>query len=129
MILTGTTTADANTVQINSAGAINGSGLVTAATVDLNAVSGIGSGTALNLAATTITADNSGTATLDLNNPWPAVTATTLTTGTGSIAFDQTGGGALTVATATTGDGAMTLTNTAADLTIGSAATAGAPAT
>ena len=120
VILTGTTTADANTVQINSAGAINGSGLVTAATVDLNAVSGVGSGTALSLAATTITADNSGNGNLDLNNALAGpVTATTLTTGTGSIAFDQTGGGALTVATATTGDGAVTLTNTGNDLTVG----------
>ncbi|MBK7023768.1 MAG: hypothetical protein IPH41_09765 [Sulfuritalea sp.] len=45
---------------------------MTAATVDLNAVSGIGSGTALSLAATTITADNSGNGNLDLNNAWPA---------------------------------------------------------
>jgi hypothetical protein len=40
---------------------------VTAATVDLNAVSGIGSGTALSLAATTLTADNSN-GNLDINN-------------------------------------------------------------
>ncbi|MBK7023773.1 MAG: hypothetical protein IPH41_09790 [Sulfuritalea sp.] len=70
MILTGTTTADASTVQINSAGAINGGGLVTAATVDLNAVSGIGNSTALNLAAATISADNSGTATWTSTTPW-----------------------------------------------------------
>jgi hypothetical protein len=66
-------------------------GLVTAATVDLNAVSGIGSSTALSLAATTITADNSN-GNLDINNTLgTAVTATTLTTGTGSIQFDQSG--------------------------------------
>jgi predicted ATP-dependent serine protease len=54
-------------VQINSAGAINGGGLVTAATVDLNAASGIGNSTALNLAATTLTADSSN-GNLDINN-------------------------------------------------------------
>jgi hypothetical protein len=59
VILTGSTNAAGDTVQINSAGAINGGGLVTAATVDLNAASGIGNGTALNLAASTLTADSS----------------------------------------------------------------------
>src|SRR4030095_14570870 len=50
VILTGTTTA-VDQVTVSSAGSINGAGVVTAPIVDLNAVSGIGNATALNLAA------------------------------------------------------------------------------
>ena len=46
VILTGTTMAAGDTVTINSVGSINGAGLVTANTVDLNAVTGIGNTTA-----------------------------------------------------------------------------------
>ena len=59
VILTGTTTAAGDQVTVNSIGAINGAGLVTASVVDLNAATGIGNTTPLELAAATITADNS----------------------------------------------------------------------
>ena len=55
-MLTGTTTG-ADLVPVTSAAKINGGGTVTASTVDLNAATGIGDTTPLNLAATTITAD------------------------------------------------------------------------
>jgi len=124
VILTGTTTA-ADQVTVNSVGAINGAGLVTAAVVDLNAASGIGNTTALNLAAPTITADST-TGNLDLNNALgTAVAVTSLTTGTGTINFDQSGGGAVTYGTATTTAGSIVLTSDSANLTVGTAVNAG----
>jgi hypothetical protein len=49
--LTGTTTATGDRVTINADGAINGAGRVTAGTVDLDAKTGIGATTPLQLAA------------------------------------------------------------------------------
>src|SRR5438067_675330 len=84
VILTGTTTAAGDQVQVNSVGSINGGGLVTAATVDLNAVTGIGNTTPVNLAASTITADATNSS-IDANNALAtATTVSSLTTGTGS---------------------------------------------
>ena len=55
--LIGTMTAD-DSVTITSSGAINGAGLVTALAIDLNAATGIGQTTALELSGTTISADS-----------------------------------------------------------------------
>ena len=100
------------------------SGTVTASTVDLNAATGIGDTTPLNLAATTITADTTG-GNIDVNNALgTAVAVNTLTTGTGNIPFDQTGGGAVTYGTATTTNGTILLTG-ADGLTVGTSVSAG----
>ena len=97
IVLTGTTTADNDTVTISSAGNINGSGLVTADTVDFDAASGIGNSTVVELAAANIAAD-SLTDVLDINNTLGTTTSVmSLTTVAGTINFDQTGGGDLTV--------------------------------
>ncbi len=105
VILTGTTTADADDVTINSVGSINGAGLVTAATIDLNAVTGIGDATTVQLTGTTITADTTGGGNIDIDSlATGTVTVTTLTVsgGAGNIQFDQTGGQTLNVTTSTT---------------------------
>jgi hypothetical protein len=54
-----------------------------------------------------------------------AVTVSSLTTGTGAIGFAQSGGGAVSFANATTTDGAITLSNDGANLTVGTAVSAG----
>ena len=127
VILTGTTTAVGNTVTINSVESINGTGLVTASIVDLDAVTGIGTTPpdAINLAATSISAVSiSGD--IDLNNAQISATAvSSLTTGTGSIMFDQSGGGAVAFNTVTTLEGTIDLLNTGNDLTVISTVTAG----
>ena len=99
-----------------TSGDINGSGLITSATIDLNADAGIGDSTPLNLVATTITADTAN-GNIDLNNNQAGATLVdSLTTGTGSILFDQTGGGAVTFDPATTTNGPITLRATAGNL-------------
>ncbi len=104
-ILVETVTAGGNTVTANSIGSINGvsgANITTADTIDLDAVTGIGDTTALNTAATTISADTTD-GNMDINNALAtAVTAASLTTGTGTINFDQTGSGDLTVTSAST---------------------------
>ncbi len=80
--LAGTTTAAGNQVTIDSDGAINGSGLVTAQTVALIADTGIGDSTPLELAAANISAR----------------------TDRGDIDFDNTLGGAVRITGATSGD-------------------------
>ena len=110
MTLTGTITAD-NLVTVNSAQSINGAGLVTAQTVDLNAKTGIGNATALELAAASISADTLQ-GNIDLDNARnTAVTFTSLTTGTGRITVDNdaTGGGSATFTTVASSDGTITL--------------------
>ncbi|MCX7410650.1 MAG: autotransporter-associated beta strand repeat-containing protein, partial [Planctomycetales bacterium] len=131
--LDGTTTAD-DTVTITTAGAINGAGLVTAATIDLNAATGIGNTTALELAGSIITADNNTSGNVDIDNALAsAVTVTTLTTaGGGTILFEQFGGGAVSFGTvSTTADGTptagednITLRNTGGNLTVTTSVTA-----
>ncbi|MCY2949288.1 MAG: hypothetical protein NTZ71_14025, partial [Planctomycetota bacterium] len=64
-------------------GAITGSGLATAATADLNAVTGI----TANLSAGTITADTTN-GNIDIDNAIAAA-VNSLTTGTGNIVFDN----------------------------------------
>jgi len=64
---------------------------VTAGTSNLDAVTGIGNATALNLASTTIDADTTD-GNIDIANAAPgAVTVNSLTTGVGTITFAQTG--------------------------------------
>ncbi len=112
--LTGTSTAGA-LVTMNSVGDIDGAGLVTAPTVDLNAATGIGATTPLELAATTITADNSTSGNVDIDNAATAdVTLTSLTTtGAGSdLLFDSTGNFALNITGAVTSSDDITITNT-----------------
>jgi hypothetical protein len=106
--LTGTTTAAGDRVTINADGAINGAGRVTAGTIDLDAKTGIGAGTALALAAGSISADTAN-GNIDLDNTLgSAATVISLTTGTGSITFDQAGGGSVDIGTVTSTDGAIT---------------------
>ena len=116
VILTGTTTAAGDQVTITSAGAINGAGLVTASTIDLNAASGIGNTTQLELAGTTITADTT-TGNVDIDNALAtATTYTSISTNTGSITVDNSGGGTATFTSVTT-SGDIDLENTGANLT------------
>lgn len=111
IVLTGTTTAIDDQIEITSIGSINGAGLVTAQTVDLNAVDGIGSTTSLELAATSIDADTTGlgAASIDIDNTLAAGDVTLdsfQTAGTNAnIVFDQTGGASLIVTSAITSDG------------------------
>ncbi|HBV62737.1 MAG TPA: hypothetical protein DEF45_06910, partial [Rhodopirellula sp.] len=76
-----------------SSGSVNGSGLVASDAVDLNAGSGIGNALGLELSATSISADTTvGDIEID-NDLGTGVSVTSLTTGAGSVSFDQTGGG------------------------------------
>ncbi len=116
--LTGTITAD-NLVTVNSAQSINGAGLVTAQTVDLNAKTGIGNATSLELAAASISADTLQ-GNIDLDNARnTAVTFTSLTTGTGRITVDNdaTGGGSATFTTVASSDGTIILSVASGRLT------------
>ncbi|MCS6242328.1 MAG: filamentous hemagglutinin N-terminal domain-containing protein [Opitutus sp.] len=127
------TATGTNTTTLTATGSINGSGLITSTTVDLNAATGIGNTTALNLAASSISADTTA-GKIDLNNA--LATATTVTSLTSAsttdqgilITFDQTGGGAVNFTNVSTvgstgGFGDISLSNTGANLTIGTAAT------
>ena len=102
----------------------------------LSAETGIGGTTALELAASNITADTT-TGTID-NTLGTPVTVSSLTTGTGQVTdagnifFDQSGGGLVTFTTITTsttsanpGEGDISLANTDAGLTIDGLVTAG----
>ena len=84
-----------------------------ATTLDLDATVGIGDGATLEVTTTSIAADTTNN-NIDLlnQNPGVAVTATSLTTGTGTIDFVQTGNEALTVTLAQTTDGTITIQNT-----------------
>ena len=116
--LSGTTTAD-NVVMVNGAQSINGAGLVTAQTVDLNAKTGIGNATGLELAAASISADTLQ-GDIDLDNARnAAVTFTSLSTGTGRITVDNdaTGGGSATFTTVASSDGTITLSVASGRLT------------
>src|SRR5947207_9608222 len=98
---------------------INGAGIATLLPFTPLVRSGIGNTTPLNLAATTITADTTN-GNIDANNKNAGGnTVTSLTTGAGTITFDQSGGGAVSYTTATTTNGAIVLTSDNADLTVG----------
>ncbi|MBI2987481.1 MAG: hypothetical protein HYY45_12010 [Deltaproteobacteria bacterium] len=109
--------AGAGTVTLNvTSGSINGAGLITASTADLDATTGIGNTTALELAASTITADTTN-GNIDIDNALgTAVSVNSLTTGTGTITFEQSGGGAVTFVNVTTTSGDITLQNAGANL-------------
>jgi hypothetical protein len=102
-------------------GAINGAGLVTAATIDLDAATGIGNLAALELSGAAITADTTN-GNIDLDN---AVAATfgSVTTGTGTITVDNTGAAEFT--TVTTTDGGIDLEAIGGNLTVGTNVAAG----
>jgi len=96
--------------------------VITAGTVNLDAVTGIGNSTALNLAAAAISADTTN-GNIHLNNS-VAATVSSLTTGTGTIQFDQTGA-AVSFTTVTTVDGGVNLKVVGGNLAVGTAVTAG----
>ena len=126
VILTGTTTADDNTVTILSVDAINGAGLVTAETVDLDADDEIGGTTALELTTvTSLDADVATAGAIDIDNLADAAAAVNnLSTPAGSIAYDQEGNFGATITRVVTGNGDVTITNsdgTGADIAIFSA--------
>jgi hypothetical protein len=113
-------------LELNTAADINGSFLVKSAAVHLSAGTGIGETAALSLGATSIAADTALGA-IDINNANSAATVvSSLTTGNGSIVFDQSGGGAVTIANAVTGLGDVALSNTKADLTLTNVTASGA---
>ena len=91
------------TITANADGAIEESGAdgtadLTAKTLDLDAVTGIGQPDTIETAATNITADTTN-GNIDLDNTLATdVSANSLTTGNGNIFFTQTGGGNLTAA-------------------------------
>ncbi len=116
-------TADANTVMLTSAGSINEMGadgaadiVVGSGTIDLNAASGIGNTSAIELTGKLISADTT-TGAIDLNSfstaGTGAVTVSSLSTAAGNVRFDQAGGQTLTVtsATITGGAGNLIVTN------------------
>jgi len=127
-ITVGAITAGSGTVTLNAHTTINDAAAdttadITAATVDLDAIDGIGNTAALELAnATTIDADTTGAgaAIIDLSNDSAqAITLQSFTTaGTAAnITFSQVGGGALTVTSAVTTDGNITISADDANLT------------
>ena len=133
ILLNGTTTASGDEVKMDSVGSINGNGLVTASVVDLDAETGIGDTTALELAASTITAD-SASGNVDIDNSLAgAVTVSTLTTADGgTILFENTGSGGVSFGTVSTtedvtpieGEDDITLRSDGGDLTIATSVTA-----
>jgi len=129
-IFVGNVTAAADTITVNSAGAVEESGSdfavdLTASRLNIDAVMGIGAFAPIETAASSISADTvSGN--IDLDNALAtAVTATSLTTGTGNILFSQSGGGSLTVGSATTDNGNITIEVIDADLLCTGLITAG----
>ncbi|MBN2024201.1 MAG: hypothetical protein JW809_15570 [Pirellulales bacterium] len=92
---------------VDSGGSVNGDGLVTAATVDLNAALGIGNAVGLRLATSLFEADTlAGNVALH-NQPTGPATATSLTTGLGSINFEQAGNHLLTLPLVDTDNGSI----------------------
>jgi len=101
-------------ITISSAGAIEENGTdagadLTASVLDLNAATGIGSCGVIETAAAMIEA-HSTDGHIDIGNASSLeVMVTTLTTGTGSITFSQSGGGSLTLVLARTTNGAISI--------------------
>jgi len=96
----------------NNTGAITrgAAEVITASTVNLNAATGI----AIDIVAANISAVNTTSGNIDLDNA--ATASTTLTNidhqGTGNILFDQTGNQTLALTSVTANDGDITITNT-----------------
>ncbi|HIJ71083.1 MAG TPA: hypothetical protein HPP87_06945, partial [Planctomycetes bacterium] len=107
---------------------------ITADTVDLNADTGIGNSEELELAAGTITADNSTSGNVVIDNTLAgAVTVNTLTTaGGGNIDFQNTGAGGVSFGTVSTsddgggvaGENDITLSSNGGNLTVSTSVTA-----
>ena len=114
IILSNPITATGKIVTLTANGGdLDGTSLITANTVALNATAGIGSTGAINLAAFFVSADTT-TGAIDINNTsGTAVSVTSLTTsGSAAITFDQTGAGGIGVdGPVTTGTGAITITS------------------
>ncbi|MCP4945675.1 MAG: S-layer family protein, partial [Planctomycetaceae bacterium] len=92
--------------------------LVTSDTVDLNASSGIGNTTGITLSSSNITADTTIGDVEIANNLGTAVSVSSLTTGTGSVSFNQSGGGNITFVGPVSSGGAVNggnITLTASD--------------
>ncbi len=125
-IAAGAVTAAADQIMVSSAGAIDGPGTLTASTVDLDAVTGIGAGTTVATATQSLTADTTNGA-IDVDNTSAAaVVVGTITTGTGGVLLSQAGGGTLSVTMATTTDGAIGIDVAGADLEAGAVTAGGA---
>ncbi|MCA9082800.1 MAG: hypothetical protein KDA81_02035, partial [Planctomycetaceae bacterium] len=124
VVLNGLTTADGDSVIVNSAGSINGGGLITANSVSLMAASGIGDSVEINLSASAISADSTSNA-IDVNNSLStAVTVSSVSTDSGDISFDQSGGGDITFsAVHATTSGSVRLNNAAGSVTATSVTT------
>ncbi|MBL3589273.1 MAG: filamentous hemagglutinin N-terminal domain-containing protein [gamma proteobacterium endosymbiont of Lamellibrachia anaximandri] len=99
--------ATGQAVNLNAAGAItdgNGVGTnITATTISLTAASGIGAADAIEAAATSLSADNSGAFDVRIsNNQASATEVTSLSTVGANVTFSQAGGGDLNVVGAVT---------------------------
>jgi filamentous hemagglutinin family protein len=123
----GNINAGANSVTLNAeTGAITGGTAaadITAGTVNLDAVTGIGSaGNTLQIAATTASIDNSGAGNVNVTNtPGANATVSTLTAANGTATYTQAGNRTLLI-TASTASGAISITNNggaATDITVG----------
>ena len=132
-VFVGLVDATGDTVTVTAVGAIEESGAdagadIVAATIVLNAGTGIGAAGTLEITGTASTLSaNTTNGNIDIDSlAVAAMTATSLTTGTGSITFDQTGGQTLAVTTATTGNGAVVITNDAGNLSVGTLTAGGA---
>ncbi|MDX1454276.1 MAG: filamentous hemagglutinin N-terminal domain-containing protein [Gammaproteobacteria bacterium] len=113
----GTVTLNANVGDAvgDNEGSIFGSPLISGAVIDLNAYDGIGVGTALNLAGASISADTT-TGAIDFNNNATGlgtVTLSSVTTASGAITIDQTGGENLILTSVDTNSGNIAVTNDA----------------
>ncbi len=116
--------ASGDTITLNASTSIEESGSdsgadLTAGTLDLNTVSGIGTLGALETSATSIAADSTGAGNIDIDNDAAStVTVTSITTGTsGNILLSQSGGGSLSVPASTT-SGDIGLDVTGGNLTL-----------
>ncbi len=83
-----------------------------ATSLDMNAVTGIGTGDTLEMSVDTFSADTTNGDVLLHNTATTGVTATSITTGTGNINLEQVGNESLVIDLATTVDGSITVANT-----------------
>ncbi|QDU03465.1 Extracellular serine protease precursor [Gimesia chilikensis] len=83
-----------------------------ATSLDMNAVTGIGTGDTLEMSVDTFSADSTNGDVLLHNTATTGVTATSITTGTGNINLEQVGNESLAIDLATTVDGSITVANT-----------------
>ncbi|QDT84252.1 LamG-like jellyroll fold domain-containing protein [Gimesia chilikensis] len=83
-----------------------------ATSLDMNAVTGIGTGDTLEMSVDTFSADSTNGDVLLHNTATTGVTATSITTGTGNINLEQVGNESLVIDLATTVDGSITVANT-----------------